>query len=382
LPKRIWTFAVIAAWVAGTLSCSDSSDTPLGSEFVGNGLGSRPGAVFEDSIAITSGDTVVTFHSLIEDATYLEVGREDGYERFTLLKINFAGAGSDTLRTVSRATLRFNIIDNDDYADVIRARFYELGSTYDEGDSVAALDTTQVIPDPNSGAADRNLSFGTLVYDLPTDLVEAWIRGDSDHMGIAIVFVEESDKVMGLNSLETATSSLRPSIQANFTDGEFTNFPASDDGILVQPTAATTNLIISDGYVRRIHFRIDLSALNDSAAVHEARIVFRFVPGTVFGKNQQVILYAPKSGDPDAVLFRTGQLVTTRTLDVDSGVLELPLTNALLAVLSGALADNGFVLRFVNENTEVRQAEFYPGSDPTNRPKVFITYSTPAEFDS
>jgi hypothetical protein len=305
----------------------------------------------------------------------------DGYERFALLKINFSGAGSDTLRTVSRATLRFNIIDDVEYADVIRARFYQLGSSYDEGDSVATLDTTLVIPDPNSGAADRNLSFGTLVYDLPTDLVEAWIRGDADHMGIAIVFAEEFDKVMGLNSRETAASSLRPSIQVNFTDAEFTNFPASDDGILVRPTAETSNLIISDGYLRRIHFRIDLSAVNDSAAVHEARVVFRFVPGTVFGKNQQVVLYAPKSGDPDAVLFRTGQLVTARTLDVDSGVLELPITNALLAVLSGTLADNGFVLRFVSENTEVRQAEFYPGSDPSNCPKVFITYSTPGEFD-
>lgn len=371
-------FLAVLAMTVVVLGCGDSDDTPLGAEFIGDDLlGSKPGVVFDDSIN-ASGDTSYTYYSMIDQQSYLEVGKQQGYERTTLMTPNFSSAGDDTARTVTQATLRLNIQDRSDYVQQIRARFYQLGTKYAEGDSVAELDTTFVIPDPDTGEDDRTLSFGTLSYPLPIGLVQAWIRGDSVNNGIAIVYAEAVDKLMGMDSSEGTED---PSILVNFDDGTSTNYPVPDDGIFTRPTAGTDNLVISDGFLRRIYFQVDLSEVDDSAAVHDARVVFHIVPGTVFGAGQTVLLYVPNSSDPTDPGFLTGETVTTKTIDSASGVLELTMTNMLLKILSGEVADNGFVLRWTDENTEVRQAEFYTSSDGALRPKEFITYSTPADFE-
>jgi hypothetical protein len=59
----------------------------------------------------------------------------------------------------------------------------------------------------------------------------------------------------------------------------------------------------------------------------------------------------------------------------------MPVTNVLLAILADKVTDNGFVLRFKEENTEIKYAQFYPGSSDSLRPRVVLTYSTPARFE-
>jgi hypothetical protein len=110
-------------------------------------------------------------------------------------------------------------------------------------------------------------------------------------------------------------------------------------------------------------------------------VVFNIVPGTVTGIGQSVLLYVPKSSDPTSAGFLEGRNVTTHAIETGDTLMELKVTNVFLLFLSGELENNGFVLRYSTENSDVRQAEFYPGSDPLLRPEYFITYSTPADFD-
>ena len=58
------------------------------------------------------------------------------------------------------------------------------------------------------------------------------------------------------------------------------------------------------------------------------------------------------------------------------------MTNALALIQQGTLEDNGVVIRFDAEASSVRQVEFYTSSAPDSlRPRLFVTSSTPAEFD-
>jgi hypothetical protein len=374
--------------VAAGWACGDSDETPLGSEFVDDLLGSRPGTVFEDTFQTAGRDTSNAVLWTIGRTDYMEVGLDDQYRRATLVRGDFSSADDELTLTVASANLRLNAIPDEqatpDYDQQIDVRFYNLGTPYyDDNDSlVVALDTTRAIPDPNNnGAIDRELSLGILAYALPPALVQGWIRGDSLNGGVAITYSGTLNRLFGMYTREAADS-LEPSIQVFFEGlANPINYRMAADGSYVRPEATTDNLIISDGYVRRVHLPLDLSQIEDSSAVHDARLVLTYVPGSVFGINQGVLLYAPKSDDPLSEDFLSGQLITEATLDEGAGTLELRITNALLAVLSGELEDNGFVLRFRSERTEVRQAEFYSGTDADRGPQVYIIYSTPAEFE-
>jgi hypothetical protein len=377
LKTRFRIFLSIVVVIAAAFACGDSDDTPLGSQFIGDILGSTPGTVFEDTFTMAGGDTSYAFYSMIAKASYLDVGVDDGYERTIFVRADFSKAGSDTSRTVERASLRMDKIDYEGYVSEITTRFYQLGTEYSEGDSVMTLDTTFVIPD-TTGAIDRKMQEFPRLYPLPPDLVQSWIRGTVPPNGIAIVYADNGDKLAGFDS---RTADVPPLVEVRFTDQTESDYSMAADGIYTRPTSATDNLVISDGFVRRIHFPVDLSQIDDSSAVHQARLVLTYVPGTVFGGDQQVLLYLPDSSDPASAGFLKGRLITSATLDVDKVTLELPITNVLLQVLAGTLQDNGFVLRFTSENTEVRQAEFYSSGGGGPGPRVYVTYSTPADFE-
>ena len=376
-------FAALVILIAG-LSCGDSDDTPLGSEFIDDLLGSKPGEVFEDTIAMAGGDTSYAFFTTIGHTDYMEVGLDLQYQRTAMLRGDFSSA-NNTL-PVLQADLRLHAIPDSaaipDYLDNIDAVFYNLATPYYEDNTRVTLDTTWAIPDPdNSGAIDRVIALGFIPYALPPELVQGWIQGDSVNNGMAILYSKGLDELLGIYTRE-ASSTRRPSIQVFFEgQAQASNFPIVADGTFVRPTATTNNLVISDGFVRRIHLPVDLSAIDDSAAVHDARLVLTFVPGSVFGINQQVLLYAPKSADPSTKEFsEPARVIGEEELDEKKGTLEFQITNVLLLFLSGVPENNGFVLRFINEDTEVRQAEFYASSNDTLGPKIRITYSTPADF--
>jgi hypothetical protein len=210
--------------------------------------------------------------------------------------------------------------------------------------------------------------------------VQGWVRNDSTRTAIAILYTDSSDRLATFNSVESTTD--KPVLQVNYTDGFQRTFKASADAIFVRPRASTSNLLVSDGYVHRVWFRVRLDELAEQSAVHTARARFHLVPGTLVGTNTFVEVYVPDSPDPTEKGFTTGQRVTNAGILDGDDVVEFPLTNSIFLTLQGTLDDNGFVIRMRSENTEVRQIEFYGSSAPDSlRPRVYITSSTPADFE-
>ena len=370
-------------------ACSSDPSNPLGRDLVDDVLGSRPGVVYQDTIGVLA-DTVLAYYTLISGSDRLDLGRKEGYEHAMIVVPSMAGASADEGRTVASAELRIVMAEN---LQQMPARFYTLGTPYSEGDTVAVLDTLSVILD-EMGSADRLIDPADARYWLPPGLVQGWIRGTTANNGVAIVYNDAVNPRFA--RFASRSDSSQATLQVVFTDNEERTYDIAHDATYIRPTTTTSNLIISDGFVRRIYFRLDLDALPDSAAVHSLRVRFHLVGGNTveLESNPTALLYAPASDDPAAEAFLGAQVVntpggpfsgTTESFADTSVVLDWsgPFVNyAVQRTLEGVIKDNGFVLRFVSENSELRYAEFY-GSRAADslRPRAFVTVSTPAEFD-
>jgi hypothetical protein len=368
--------ALVGGLVGAQSGCSTDPDTSLGAGFIDDILGSRPGVVLQDTIDVVE-DTVLAYAALLTNDDDLEVGRRSGYSRAAVIRPDFSKTDGDENRVVSKAFLRMRLKSGEEVA----ARFYQLAFAYTEGDSMATLDTLSAVLDPDSNRFDRIMTFAQARHPLPAQLVQGWIRGDSASNGLVVVYLDDGNERVAVfdASEKTGVDSDPPTIQVDFTDLTSSSYPVTNDAVFVRPTTGTSNLIASDGYLRRIWFHLDLTAISDSSAVHSARVTFHVVPGTVSGSDR-VELYIPDSGDIHSPSFRTGQLVIDATINTTTESIEFPITNALLSVLSGALPDNGLVMRFVGEKSGVRFVEFYPGASGATRPRAVLTVSTPAGF--
>lgn len=365
------------------LGCSADSETPLGSELVDDILGSEPGVTSTDSVDVIN-ETIHEYYTLIDAGGTLQMGRADDYERAMILRPGFSNAGADTLRTVTKAELRVLL----DSTDEVLSRFYHLATPFQEGDSIQTLDTLYTLVDPDanggSGGARRTMNQSSALYPLSIDTVQAWIRGEAPNNGIVVIYDDVvNDKVGVFKSRSNVGDPA--TLKVTFSDGSQTFYPIVSDGTFIRPTQATTNSIVSDGFVRRFHFEADLQVLGDSSAVHTVLLRFHIVPGTVLGVNVRVVLFVPDSADPNSEEFLDGTEVQDVFIDEDSGVLEFAGINmilAILGILEGQVEDTGFTIRFVSENSELRQVEFFTNTAPDSlRPRLFITSSTPAEFD-
>ncbi|HEX5132761.1 MAG TPA: hypothetical protein VFX92_09770 [Candidatus Krumholzibacteria bacterium] len=364
--------------IALALSCSSDPETPLGSD--SDILGSTPGDVFQDTIAVY-GDTVFAYNSLIAADSSLGFGRALGYERAMIINFSFSGAALDVNKVVDHAELRLVARDiNGSFP----ARIYRLRDTYAEAtDSVPSLDTLSVVVDPTTGSAERALQLFPATYPVPADLVQGWVRGDTTRTAIAIVYTDPvNDRLASFKSRESAKD--RPQLQVFYTDNTRRTFNANSDGTFIRPTSPPSgNLVVADGYVRRTYFRVRLDELALESAVHTARVRLHIVPGSVNVSSLTAVVYVPASSNPASKDFLSGQLVTNALIVNDDATVDFKLTNSIFLTLRGLLDDNGFVIRMDEENTELRQIEFYGTSAAIDslRPRVFITSSTPADFN-
>ena len=359
------------------VTCSSDPPSPVGSE--SDLIGSEPGTVYQDTISGFA-DTVYAYDTPIASDTDLEIGRSDGYTRTIILQPGFSGVTSgEKALTVESAFLRLQPVS---VTGSFPARFYRLSDKYAEGDSIGSLDTLAVIVDPTTGSPTRALQTFPETYPLPPALVQGWIREDTVRTAIAVVYTDDvNDRLATFSSQNAATD--RPVLTITYVGGTQKTYAISGDATFIRPTGTTSNLIVADGYVRRVYFRVHLDELASDAAVHTARVRFHIVPGTALGDNNTtVVVYVPDSTDPASSSFLSGQPVTEKTFDLTDETLEFPVTNAIFLMLQKTLKDNGFVVRFKFENTELRQLELYGSAAADSlRPRVFITSSTPAEFD-
>jgi len=369
---------IAGTWLA-LLSCSSDPTSTLGSD--SDLLGSEPGTVYQDTIGVF-GDTTYAFNTPIATDTDLEVGDDSLYTHTMILQPGFANLkAGDVNRTVQSAALHFTTVNvNGNYP----IRFYGLGYTYTEGDAVSGLDTLTVadaILDPVAASIERHLETATPLYPIPVALAQDWIRDSTRREAIAVVYTDNLNKRVTTIPSQDATAEGHPYLQVNYTDGVQRAYDIRDDATAYHPNFTTPNLIVSDGYPRRVFLRAQLDSLARDSAVHTAKMRLHIVPGSLRGTATSLILYIPDSTDPTKAEFKTGQRITEKAIVSTDTVLEFPMTNAIFLVLQKKLKNNGFAIRFANENTELRQVELY-GTEAADslRPQVFVTSSTPAVF--
>jgi hypothetical protein len=379
MAARLICFIVLFTFLAG---CSSDPETPLGSEFVDDSIiGSRPGTVFKDTLYTPPDDTSFTVSSLLTSNSFLTIGSRSGYRTSMVMRVNLSNVGADADKIVRRAQLRLRFTDQSQTA-VIGARFYEMLEPFSEGDTITALNRSSV-PVPDSGLVNVDREMKLLGdYTLPAPLVQAWIKGDVPHHGIAVI---PSDTTVATQitygSSENTDGGLQPFLNVEFTNGTSTNYPMSDDATFVEWLDSTSNLIISDGFTQRTYIPVDLSGIESDAAIHKAELVLNLVPGTEIGNEFDVRLYTPNSSVIGSSAIFDGTGITTWDTDVSSGQVALPVRNVLLLFLNGGLPNTGFVAQFAGEGSQIRQLEFYSASAPAElRPSIRITYSSPAEF--
>jgi hypothetical protein len=383
-----------AAWLA-LLSCSSDPANTLGSD--SDLLGSGPGIAYKDTVSVFD-DTTYAFNTPIATDTDLEIGTDALYQRSIIVQPGFAELDtfpSDLNRTVESASIHFY---TGDLGGNFLVRFYALGKKYVEGDEVTGLDEltdADIIPD-DLGGFDRNLEVATANYPIPPALAQEWIRDETTRTGIVVRYIDTGNHHLGTVRASETTSGSAPYLKVNFTDGRERAYDVRNDATVYEPLTTTSNLIVSDGYPRRIFFRARIDSLAKDSAVASAKIRFHIVPGSMVtpdslavtknGVSTEVpivstIMYIPDSADPDTTLFKSGQRITPVDVRGDLTTVEFPLANAVFRILQGTLKNTGFAIRCADENTRLRQVEFYGIDAPDSlRPRMFVTSSTPADF--
>lgn len=368
---RVVAFAVLSAAFA-IAACSSDPRNSLGSD--DDLINSTPGVVFEDTLDVFA-DTVLAYDGVVYFGP-MDFGRVSGYQRSMVLQFPFTIGTQDSVR---RARLR---LPTEEISGTIPGRFYQLTFPYAQGDSIPSLDTLAVIPNPTTGGVTRSLQAIPREYELPPLLVQGWLRRTIDRNAMAVIYPDPvTDRIATFYSAE-ADSGNRPLIIVNFVNGNIVNYRDSDDANFIRPTTTTSNLVTSDGYVRRIYFRIPLDQLPERSAVHIARLRLHVVAGSVLGDNTNLIVYLPASDDVTSDEFLSGTNVTAISVPAGAEYIEFTMTNAIALTLQGSIEDNGVVIRFDAENSSLRQVQFYGSNAPDSlRPRLYITSSTPADFD-
>jgi hypothetical protein len=377
--KLHWWMLAVGLILVG---CSSDPDSPIGNEFVKDGIiGSRPGDVVLDTLELGPGDQSFFIGSRLDANTTLSIGNENGYQSSILLKFNFNSAGLDTNRTVELARLRLRSAD-DSQTDSMTVHFFELLTAYDEGDTLKSLDLApSAIPDSGLIEIDRQLPSALGLYTLPRQLVQEWIRGLKTHNGLAVVIAPgTTDEQLLLGAHENVTADRRPILEVNFTDGNQTFYKVSDDGTFVESVESTSNLVLSDAYIRRIYLPLDLTRLNRSLLINDATLILHVVPGTDLGSDFSVFLYSPNDDDPSSSAIRTGLGITTGLVDITTGRVRLTVRNILLLMLGGKEDNHGFALRFMGEGSGLRQVQFFTSASDSLGPRIELIASQPPEF--
>jgi hypothetical protein len=376
--------AALGVWLS-LLSCSSDPANSLGSD--SDVLGSKPGTVYTDTLGAVD-DTTYAFDQPIAVGQTIETGYDSVYTRTMVIDVGFTLVNqnpNDTLRTVLSAQLH---LPTGALKQVFPVKFYQLGRRYTEGDTLSDfshLSDADAILDPVKNTIDRNLEAATQLYPVPASLAQSWIRDDSTRTAIAIVYTDlGNQRVAGIPSSENTAD--HPYLLVNFTDGRSRSYLVANDATVFKPRSSSANLIVSDGYPRRVFLRVPLDSLQKDSAVHTAHTLLHVVPGSFYGTQTDtteftMVLYIPDSTDPKAAAFKTGQRITEQFVKRDQKTVDFPMTNAIFLVLQEKLKNNGFAIRCADENTVPRKIEFY-GSEAADslKPRFFITSSTPADF--
>lgn len=360
--------------------CTSDPPSPLGSEFVDDGL-IHPDSiqVVQDTALVAGGDTTFVVSDYVFNSTTLELGRRNAIETWPVLRIDFSTAGGDTLLTVRSASLFLTTVGT---VDTLGATFVALAEPLAETDTLTGIDLGDPIPDSTLTNFDRVMKPFPRTYSLPAALVQDWIRGDAAHNGIAVVLDDTTTTTrLSFGATENADTGVQPFLRVLFTTGSETNYRVSADGTFVRDLSPSEHLELSDGAPRRVYIPIDTDLFDPKTLVHEARLILHIVPESFIGEDFLVTFYAPPTSDIDDPEILSGTLVSSVLLDRTDDELVVSIKNILSTLLARGVEDPPLVLRFATEGTGIRRLEFYTSDAPDSlKPALAFTYSTAPEF--
>lgn len=388
--NRLAALAVLYVILALAAGCTSDPETPLGSEFVDDGLiQSRPGEVFQDTFPVVSGDAAFPINSLMVKNDRMWFGRRNDFESWMIVRPDFSTAGEDTNLVVDKAWILLTLISSIDTTGVpeFGAEFNELEEPYSESDTLFELSLGNPIPDETGVNTDRIMTNIPRTYYLDPQIVQEWIRGERPNNGFAVVLNDPTVERMieyGARLYPSPSDDPlqnKPILKVVFTNGKESTYKMLADGTFVQDHAVTTNLLLSDGVARRVFIPVDLSIIDPETFVHEATLEVFIVPDSRVGTDFSLTLYIPDSTDPADPGILKGTLVTAVVVPGDFEKLKFSIRNALQLILSKNRDEAGFVLQYTNEGTAMRRMEFYTSSAADSlRPRYRFTLSSPAEF--
>jgi len=377
---RLYIFALAmgAVFLLGG-GCSSDPPSPLGSEFIDNGL-IHPDSieVVQDTVLI-AGDTTFVVSDFLFNSNSLELGRRDSIEAWPVLRIDFSNPGADTLRTVRSASLFLTYVGVN---ASVGARFVNLAAPLAESDTLVSISLGDPIPDSTLIDFDRTMQPFPRSYTLPPALVQAWIRGEQAHNGIAVVLEDPIDTAfVSLGSSENADPGSQPFLRVTFTAGEDSRYTVSDDGTFVQDLFPALGLLLADGGARRVYLPIDVGVFDPNTLIHDAKLILHVVPGSFIGQDFVLSVYSPSTDDIEDPRIRSGTVVNTLTLQPDSTRLVVSVKNILSNLIAGELEKPPLIIRYTAEGTAIRRVAFFSSSAPNGlKPELAFTYSTAPRF--
>lgn len=382
--RRLFAFLLLCslAGIGFGIGCSSDPDTPLGTSFLDDSLiQSEPGEVKHDTITIDAGDTSFVTNAFLSKPPAMQIGRDSTIESAMVIRFDFSAPGGDTLLTVDRAELGLRIINVGDVS-IITAEFYETLQPVDEADTLASLSlASSPIPDSSLVNTDRILQSST-TYTLPPALVQAWIRGDSVHNGIAIVLKDTaavSDKIYGTR--ENSNEDLRPFLRVFFVGGDQSGFKVKADGSVMKELSQTTDLRLSDGVTRRVYLPADLAAFDEKTLLHDAKLVLHVVPNSSTTGDELVLVYAPTSSSVGSSGILSGDALSPIILPGTAKTIEFSIRKLVERFIADSATNHGFVVRYQGEGISARRVDFYGSSAPDSlRPRMRFTFSEPPAF--
>ncbi|UCG50416.1 MAG: hypothetical protein JSW58_09380 [Candidatus Latescibacterota bacterium] len=381
--KRSFTTYILYIVLVLALGCSSDPNTPLGSEFLDDGLiQSQPGEVFQDTVLIELGDTSFVVNSAMLRDDVMLFGREDDVETWMIMRVDFSAVGDDTLETVESASLQLSLVSG---VDTLVGVFIELAEPLSEPDTLTTLVLADTIPDSTLVNVNRSLKSFPRRYSLPPKLVEDWIKGEKSHNGMAVVLDDPTtDRRFQFATRQNADSGLRPRLNVFFESGDEKSYPMVVDGTFSIELFTSSNLLLSDGVIRRVYVPVDLSFFDPKTLLHDARLVLNTVPLSTVGTDRSVTLYAPKSTNLDDPGVLTGTAVAPQLLPPDSAFVVqvvFPIRNIVTTFLAEEKTKGALVLQYASEGIGVRRSEFFTSSSPDSlKPSMIFTFSSAPEF--